>query len=109
MSNHTPDPSRRRFIQLTVAGLAAAPFAEALLGGVALAADMVPETDPMAMALGYKEDATKADKRTDKTALCSNCMHYTGKPGETSGPCALFQGKAVTANGWCTAWAKKAA
>ena len=109
MSNHTPDPSRRRFIQLTVAGLAAAPFAEVLLERAAIAAEMVTETDQMAAALGYKADATKAEKRTDATALCNNCMHYTGKPGEASGPCALFQGKAVAANGWCTAWAKKAA
>lgn len=109
MSNHTADHSRRRFIKLTVATLAAAPFAEVLLGGTAVAADTVAETDPQAAALGYKADATKAEKRTDKTALCSNCNFYTGKAGDASGPCALFQGKLVAANGWCTAWAKKAA
>ncbi len=109
MSSHTPDNNRRRFIKLTAASLVAAPFAEMLLSGTAVAADMVAETDPMAAALGYKADATKADKRTDTTALCSNCTHYTGKPGEASGPCALFQGKLVSANGWCSAWLKKAA
>ena len=109
MNHLAPDQNRRRFIKLTVAGLAAAPFAEVLLGGTAVAADVVAETDPAAAALGYKADATKADKRTDATALCSNCNFYTGKPGEASGPCALFQGKLVSGSGWCTAWAKKAA
>ena len=109
MINQTPDNSRRRFIKLTAIGLAAAPFANALLSGTAGAADLISESDPQAAALGYKADATKAEKRTDATALCSNCNFYTGKAGEASGPCALFQGKLVAANGWCTAWAKKPA
>ncbi len=104
-----PDNSRRRFITLTAMGLAAAPFANALLTGTASAADPISETDPQAIALKYKADATKAAERKDATALCSNCNFYTGKAGEASGPCALFQGKLVMANGWCSAWAKKPA
>ncbi|MGB5065295.1 MAG: high-potential iron-sulfur protein [Candidatus Competibacter sp.] len=109
MANHAPDNSRRRFIKLTAIGLAATPFANALLSGTARAADMVSETDPQAAALGYMADAAKSDKRKDATASCSNCGLYTGKAGEESGPCAIFQGKLVHANGWCTAWTKKAA
>ena len=109
MANHVPDNSRRRFIKLTAVGLAAAPFANALLSGTARAADLISETDPQAAALGYVADATKAAKRTDATALCSNCNFYTSKAGEASGPCTLFQGKLVAADGWCTAWSKKAA
>ena len=109
MADYAPDNSRRRFIRLTAIGLAAAPFANALLSGTVHAADTVSETDPQAAALGYKADATKAEKRTDATALCNNCNFYSGKAGEASGPCALFQGKLVAANGWCTAWAKKPA
>ncbi len=108
MAHHAPDNSRRRFIKLTAIGLAAAPFANALLSGTARAADMVSETDPQATALGYKADAAKAEKRTDATANCANCGLYTGKAGDASGPCAIFQGKLVAANGWCTAWVKKA-
>jgi hypothetical protein len=108
MAYPAPDNSRRRFIKLTAIGLAAAPFANALLSEAARAADMVSESDPQATALGYKADATKAEKRTDAAALCSNCGLYTGKEGEASGPCAIFQGKLVAANGWCTAWVKKA-
>jgi hypothetical protein len=109
MDHHAPDNSRRRFIKLTAIGLAAAPFANALLSGTARAADLISESDPTAVALKYKADATQAAERKDATALCSNCNFYTGKAGEASGPCTLFQGKLVAANGWCTAWAKKPA
>lgn len=108
MAHHVPDSDRRRFIKLTAIGLAAAPFASTLLSGTAGAADMVNETDPQAVALGYKADSAQAEKRTDATAHCANCGLYTGKEGEASGPCAIFQGKLVAANGWCTAWVKKA-
>lgn len=107
MDHH--DNSRRRFIKLTAMGLAAVPFANVLLSGTASAADLISESDPVAAAMKYKADATKAPERKDATALCSNCNFYTGKAGEASGPCALFQGKLVAANGWCTAWAKKPA
>lgn len=107
MTHSIPENSRRRFIKLTAIGLAAAPFANALLSQTAEAADPISETDPQATALGYKADATKAEKRADASALCSNCNFYSGKAGEASGPCVLFQGKLVAGAGWCTAWAKK--
>lgn len=109
MTTHTPDNSRRYFIKLIAIGLAAAPFANALLGGTARAADAVSETDPLAVAMKYKADATKATERKDATATCSGCVHYSGKGGDATGPCAIFQGKLVSANGWCTAWVKKPA
>lgn len=73
---------------------------------------MVVETDPQAAALGYKADASKADKKKfPKYAAdqqCTNCALYQGKAGAAAGPCPLFPGKQVTAKGWCSAWAKKA-
>ena len=104
-ASHT---SRRRFIKISVTGLAAAPFAGALLSGTAQAVDTVSESDPMAVSLGYKADATKAPARKDSAAVCSTCALYSGKPGAGDGPCSLFGGKLVNAKGWCTAWAKKA-
>lgn len=103
-----PKTSRRHFIKMTAVSLATAPFACTMLCGTAHAAEMVSTSDPTAAALGYVEDATKAEKRTDTAALCSNCNFYSGKAGEDNGPCALFQNKHVKAGGWCTAWAKKA-
>lgn len=73
---------------------------------------MVVETEPQAAALGYKADASKADKKKfPKHAAdqqCTNCALYQGKAGAAAGPCPLFAGKQVTAKGWCSAWAKKA-
>jgi hypothetical protein len=100
--------SRRRFFKITAVGLAAAPFATALMSGAAHAAVPVKETDPTAAALGYVTDATKSTKRTDKAATCSMCNLYSGKPGAAEGPCTIFQGNLVSAKGWCTAWVKKA-
>ena len=108
MSEQTTPSSRRRFIQLAVGGLAAAPLAGALVSQSAQAAPVpVKETDPTATALGYKVDATKATARKDAKAFCDNCNFYTGKAPATDGPCTLFQGNLVADKGWCTAWAKK--
>ena len=76
------------------------------------AVPMVVEGDAQAAGLGYKADATKADKaKYPKYAAgqqCGNCALYQGKPGEAAGPCPLFAGKQVSAKAWCSAWAKKA-
>ena len=103
---HESDSQRRRFIKLSLAGLAV-PLGGAL-AGTASAADVVSETNPQAAALGYKADATKATARKDAKADCSNCNFYSGKAGAANGPCQLFAGNLVQAKGWCTAWAKKA-
>ena len=108
MTHESSPASRRRFFKFTAIGLAAAPFANALLSGVAQAVDTVKESDPTASALGYSADAAKSTKRTDKAAMCSNCSLFSGKAGAADGPCAIFQGNLVNAKGWCTAWAKKA-
>ena len=73
---------------------------------------MVDAKDAQAVALGYVEDAPKADTARFKNYIagndCSNCVLYQGKLGEAAGPCPLFTGKNVAARGWCTSWAKKA-
>jgi hypothetical protein len=73
---------------------------------------MLVETDAQATTLGYKADATKADKaKFPKYAAgqqCGTCSLYQGKAGAASGPCPLFAGKQVSGKGWCSAWAKKA-
>lgn len=89
------------------------------LGSGALAAGtvfaqgaMLAESDPAAVTLGYKADATKTDKaKFPKYApgqLCSNCALFQAKAGDKAGGCPLFAGKQVAANGWCNAWVKKA-
>ncbi len=106
MSNNS---SRRTFVLGVIAG------GSALAAGRAgaQAAPMLAETDPQAVALGYKSDATKADKTKYPTyaagQACGSCNFYQGKAGDASGPCQLFAGKQVSAKGWCSAYAKKAA
>ena len=84
------------------------------LAGAAQAAQppMLSETDPQAVALGYKADATKVDKaKFPKYAAgqaCANCTLYQGKAGEASGVCPIFAGKPVSAKGWCNSYVKKA-
>jgi len=101
--------TRRQFV------LTAVPAA-ALALGMARDASAQPakleESDPTAVALGYKMDATKVDAKKYTTYVagntCANCQFYSGKAGEASGPCAAFGGKLVSAKGWCSAWVKKA-
>ena len=95
MTRETSPASRRRFFKITALGLAAAPFANALISGVAHAAEAVKESDPTASALGYVMDATKSTKRTDKTSMCGNCSLFSGKADAADGPCTIFQGKLV--------------
>lgn len=135
----TPFTSRRRFIEITpFAGIAllaacskkpepSAPTAPSTSSppptppipeptpapaASTVALPMLDEKDVQAAALGYVEDATKADTTRFKNYVtgnqCSNCALYLGKAGEAAGPCPLFAGKTVTAKGWCTSWVKKA-
>lgn len=96
-------PKRRRFIKLTVTGIAAAPFTSALLSGNAAAADMVKESDPDAVKLKYKADATKAPERTNAEEFCDNCLLYE-KKDNASGTCSALGDRLVAAKGWCTSW-----
>lgn len=72
----------------------------------------VEETDPLAISLGYKHDATQVDKAKQAKYVageeCANCQLYQGKAGDASGACPIFGGKQVAAKGWCSAYVKKA-
>ena len=80
-----------------------------------MAADMVPEDDPLAQAMGYKADATSVDttkfpKRAGDAGakqLCDNCALYAGEAGTESAPCSIFQNRHVAGKGWCNAWVAK--
>lgn len=118
MSNTPLDNGRRQFIKLGAIGLATVPMASLLLQRAAQAADLpqVDEKDPMAMSLGYMNDATKVDvakypRRAGEAGakqFCNNCQLYSGKAGEEWGPCAIFPGRQVNAKGWCNSWVQKA-
>lgn len=73
---------------------------------------MLDEKEPAAVALGYVEDAARADKVKFKNYVagsqCSGCGNYLGQSGDPAGACKIFPGKNVVAKGWCSAWIKKA-
>ena len=101
--------SRRTFLIPSLGAVSAL----ALASREALAdAPHVTESDPTAVALGYKMDATKVDKaKYPKYAAgekCANCQFFQGKPTDAFAPCPMFGGKEVANGGWCSAYSKKA-
>ncbi|MBI5505003.1 MAG: high-potential iron-sulfur protein [Deltaproteobacteria bacterium] len=120
MSN--PDTvSRRDFIGFGIAALAASPLAASLLSACAGPAQQgvpttkVDENDPIAKAIGFKNDAATVDTaRFPKRAgeggarqFCYSCSLYLGKPEAEFAACTMFPGKAVPRGGWCNAWAPR--
>jgi hypothetical protein len=99
--------NRRVFIMQVVAGTSALAAA-----GAATAQARLEESDPQAVALGYKHDTAKVDKakfpKHTPAEKCNNCQLYQGKATDPWGGCPLFGAKQVNGNGWCSAWAKKA-
>lgn len=96
---------RRRFLTALTTSFIALPFISLLSQRWAHTQELpkLEESDPTAQALSYVHDASQSEK-APAGQLCSNCQHYTGAEGEEWGPCALFPGKAVSANGWCAGW-----
>ena len=120
MKRNPIDEKRRGFLKigsLAVASLATlhaaiSPAQDKKGAPVKGAVWQVDENDPTAQGLGYKHDATKADKAKFKQyaagQTCGNCQLFQGKPTDAWGPCPIFTGKQVNAKGWCSAYVKKA-
>ncbi len=103
--------ARRKFMQLS-AGAAASLLVHP---GSKAQADELPkitENDPVGMALKYTHDASSVDPATRTQAAaeqsCANCAQLQGNEGDEWRPCAIFVGKLVNANGWCSVWVPKA-
>ena len=116
--------NRRQFIKASTLTFLIAATAPNLLQRVFAAdkkeplppgATAVPETDPVAAAVGYKADVSKIDfKKYPKRKLpeaknqfCKNCALYTPVNGSW-GKCQLLGSGLVSASGWCGSWSKKA-
>jgi hypothetical protein len=61
----------------------------------------VDPNDSIAKSLGYTTASQKSDQK------CAGCGLFQGKVGDPQGPCLLFQGRSVSAGGWCKGWAKR--
>ena len=102
--------SRRRLLALGLSAAATIPVAALIRARPALAGDTpkLDETDPMAQTLGYKHDAAAVDReKFPKMADGNNCANCSLYGGGDWGPCTIFPGKLVKAEGWCNAWVPK--
>lgn len=104
--------ARRRFIKLATAGVVVMPIGGMLVMRRALAQATVSEDDEVAQQLGYHEDASAVDAAEwpayQDGQHCANCQLYEGAEGDATGPCQIFGGDLVTAEGWCSAWIERA-
>ena len=102
MSRKTTPTTRRGFLG-QIAGATVIVAASGLVVGRAAVAGDLPQLDPndaTAQALAYTHQST-TDGQT-----CSNCQLFQG--GDAAwGPCAIFPGKEVNAQGWCKSWFAK--
>ena len=79
-------------------------------GSRAAASELQPldPRDPMAVTLGFIDDATKVDVKTNSSYVrgqtCANCEQFQGPRDAARGGCVLFAGKSVPAAGWCKVW-----
>ena len=73
------------------------------------------ETDPVAQALGYKQNGAQVDTvKFPKKAgpdgasqQCQSCAQFTGVNGSW-GKCNIFPQGLVNSKGWCNSWSAKA-
>ena len=106
---------RRDFLKLGLKGSGGA-LALAAIPINLIAAEEVPEDDPLAKAMGYYKDASQVDtakypKRAGDAGakqFCNNCQLYAGDAGAEMAPCSIFQNRLVRGAGWCNAWVAKA-
>lgn len=100
--------TRRALLGAAVSSAVLIPLASLVGARSAQAEERLSEDDPQAKALEYVHDASasKSPKRK-QDQFCKNCNLVQSDSGEWR-PCAIFQGKLVNENGWCTAWVKQA-
>ena len=96
----------RRLIVRVLGGSAAMaiPLSTLIITGAAQAADTskLSPDDPTAKSLAYTHASTDTVKR------CAGCQFYTGAASDEWGPCMIFPGKLVNAQGLCKSWYAKA-
>ena len=105
---------RRKFLRLGVTA-GGSMLALSAIPIQLVAQDVVAESEPLAQAMGYVTDASKADttkfpKRAGEAGakqFCHNCALYAGEADSESAPCSIFQNRLVSGAGWCNAWVAK--
>jgi hypothetical protein len=122
--NSSKTLSRRSFLKNSAVAIGSVSILSRIIDNNSAEAQVVApldESNPTAVALGYKHNAEQVDvakfpKRAGeqgKKQKCVNCMFYSqggqkidGKDG-TWGKCTLFPTGLVAEAGWCNSWAIK--
>jgi High potential iron-sulfur protein len=98
---------RRRWLQCVLLAIGSGPGMAA--SGMA-ASTLLNESDPEAMAYGYRANAKQVDRSKypsyDGRQTCVNCKLIAFGTG-IQRPCSVFPGRLVSAGGWCKAWVRK--
>ena len=69
---------------------------------------LVDPNEPLAKSMRFVADSTKSEESNGNK--CATCQHFTEKAdrsGKKIGSCNIFQGKYVSADSYCVAWAKR--
>jgi hypothetical protein len=109
------EPQRRDFLKVgSLAAVSLAALWRAQRAGAqAKPLPRLDEKDPQAQALGYRNDARLVDRMKFPSyqpgVICEHCLHFEGRKSDDWAPCKIFPGKAVAANGWCSAFQRKKA
>lgn len=91
--------NRRDFLKLSGSALIGVTCGSAALR--AQAQEQLQASDPTAQALKYVAASAV------EGAKCANCMYIQGGEGKELRPCAIFPGKLINQNGWCSAWVER--
>lgn len=95
------DIKRRKFVTLMGAGATVIPVSALVASLPSHAQELVDPESTQAKSLQYVAASENAEQN------CANCALYTGAEGDASGPCPLFPGAIVAAEGHCSAWVAK--
>ena len=72
----------------------------------AAAGPLMSETEPQAVAVGYVNDARRADRlrfpKYRPGQRCGNCQLFEGGSNAAKAPCSLFGEREVQGPGWCS-------
>jgi len=102
--------SRRNLFKLAGAGSLALLLPATTRFGAAFAQERLDPANAQAKALGYVHNTEEVDNATWASHTvdqkCSNCQLVMAGDGDWVG-CAIFPGKLVNINGWCSAWVQK--
>lgn len=96
--------NRRLILRALGSGAIVIPLASvgALAASIATNSPRLDPADATAKGLNYTHESADADRS------CARCQFYSDPGAVEWGPCVIFPGKLVSANGLCNSWFARA-